>query len=808
MVLLRKNRLNSLISTASQTAELTNPVFLFSFTNIFTKEQKSFIPRLVESNFRYDEFEFTIGPNENLTASTPTVNFTENGQYYYSVYEQTSTTNLNPTFALNKIEEGRADLINPDQTSPYDIYQSPNENNSNFVYYTEIENQTDVVLAFYISATMGTLPNRTLWFNDGRPFVPYTQSDTGNTYTTERMMNLWVDRSNDVTGQTAGDYIQYDEVYLPISGGSQSFVFSIDPTVFQPLGFTQSVGDIRTISFTDFNIYADLNAFKNGEPSLSGETYLPTGNTCGRYVAWTNEVFDTTGGTLQNVRSFSQEFGGQDCNNAGQINPLLPPNINYPSIWAGNSLFAPGVNLQTDVFIQGLPSNVSNFNFSYVGMQPVTPTPTPTITETPTQTPTSTPTNTPTPSSTPLNLFCVGLGFDTDPRTIEYNNGFMYAGGTFEFYQGNRNPLLSKINQTTGAQDPNFYSSIPFTQKNVGLAINDIAHFSNGKMVVGGFYQVGDPYGAGINILNSDGSTDLSFYPSGYSFNVINTIAIDPTESFIYVGGSFSSPANRFAKLSITGVFDGTTFGSGFNSFVNKIIVDTDGSIFVMGGFTSYNGNSARNRVVKLNADGTLNATFDAGIGLGLSAQATDGYLDADGYLYVTGQFLTVNGTSRPRFVRIDKNTGIPDFSWGAGIDPVGSTPTRVLIDKNPITNEFILLYFQGTSTVSYSGTVLNGGIFAVDSNGYLSTTFGDPTNVNYGFSDIQPTDAISPDDIGVNPINGDLHIVGPFNEFSGTYTPRYVVLTKDGVLKSTSFCSSTQLSSTPTPTPTPSPSA
>ena len=63
------------------------------------------------------------------------------------------------------------------------------------------------------------------------------------------------------------------------------------------------------------------------------------------------------------------------------------------------------------------------------------------------------------------------------------------------------------------------------------------------------------------------------------------------------------------------GTLDATFNSStGANSDVETIAVQADGKIIIGGFFTSYNGTS-RNRIARLNADGSLDATFNPGTG-------------------------------------------------------------------------------------------------------------------------------------------------------------------------------------------------
>lgn len=142
MLIIRKNQTNNLIATVSMNKTLPNPYYLFSFQHITTKERVSFIPQVINSNVRYDKFRFIEVPVTNLGAVPPEVNFPYLGQWYYSIYEQISSSNTNPALAYNKLESGRAVVIvgeDQEQACFYEPYISQNELFENIVYISEQE---------------------------------------------------------------------------------------------------------------------------------------------------------------------------------------------------------------------------------------------------------------------------------------------------------------------------------------------------------------------------------------------------------------------------------------------------------------------------------------------------------------------------------------------------------------------------------------------------------------------------------------------------------------------------------------------
>ena len=151
MLLIKSNSLNNIVVTVSQNKTLTSPYYLFSFEHILSKEKVRLYPKNIStSTSRYDEFSFYEGEEPiGYTGDTPYTIFPFEGQYYYSVYEMTSTGTTDPNYAFDKLEEGRAlveDLSNPSEF-PY-TYTAGNENNENYIYYGEDYNREFLNIIF------------------------------------------------------------------------------------------------------------------------------------------------------------------------------------------------------------------------------------------------------------------------------------------------------------------------------------------------------------------------------------------------------------------------------------------------------------------------------------------------------------------------------------------------------------------------------------------------------------------------------------------------------------------------------------
>jgi uncharacterized delta-60 repeat protein len=167
-----------------------------------------------------------------------------------------------------------------------------------------------------------------------------------------------------------------------------------------------------------------------------------------------------------------------------------------------------------------------------------------------------------------------------------------------------------------GDVDPSFNASV-FEPNGFS---GGLTRQSDGKTIVFGFFtSVNGTARDGIARLNADGSLDTSFNPSPQGNGAIGQVQAVAVQSDgkIVVGGLFTSvngtTPNNIARMNADGSVD-ISFnpGSGTDKQVEVIAVQTDGKVVIGGAFTSVNG-TARNRIARLNADGSLDTSFNPG---------------------------------------------------------------------------------------------------------------------------------------------------------------------------------------------------
>ncbi len=297
--------------------------------------------------------------------------------------------------------------------------------------------------------------------------------------------------------------------------------------------------------------------------------------------------------------------------------------------------------------------------------------------------------------------------------------GKVYIGGDFTTVRGALRNDIARLN-ADGSADPSFNPGSGFGPNSV---VDALAVLSDGKvLVVGGFTSYNGTPCNRIARLNANGSLDASFTPGSGASGRILSLALQP-DGKVLIGGNFTSyngtPRHRIARLNANGSLD-TSFnsGSGANSSVASLAVRSDGKVLLGGAFTSYNG-TPRHRVARLNANGSLDTDFDPGSG------ANDAILSLaplpDGKVLIGGWFTSYGGTARHRITRLNANGSLdPSFDPGSGANAAAYS-LAVQSDGRVL--------FGGRFT-SYDGTERKG-LARLNSDGSLDTTFDPATGAN-----------------------------------------------------------------------------
>ena len=245
-------------------------------------------------------------------------------------------------------------------------------------------------------------------------------------------------------------------------------------------------------------------------------------------------------------------------------------------------------------------------------------------------------------------------------------DGKLIFGGSFTAYAGIAINRIARLN-ADGSLDASFN---PGTGAN--NYINDVAIQNDGKIViVGAFTTVNGVINNRIARLNSDGSLDAGFNSGSGSSDAIIKVAVQADGKILIIlgaGNSYNGTAiNRLARLNADGSLDASfNSGSGPDWSIEKIVVQSNGKILIAGSFVTYNG-EASNRIARLNSDGSLDASFNSGIG---AYPINDVAIQLDGKILIAGDFTSYNGTSITRVARLNTNGSLDvSFNPGSGLD-------------------------------------------------------------------------------------------------------------------------------------------
>src|SRR5205085_6298534 len=258
------------------------------------------------------------------------------------------------------------------------------------------------------------------------------------------------------------------------------------------------------------------------------------------------------------------------------------------------------------------------------------------------------------------------VGFAPSPGTDDTVNvivpqpdGKIIAAGRFTTANGISRNRIASFN-SDGSLDASFNSGIG-PDADIFAAVLQ----PEGRVVVAGRFTMFSGFTRNrIARLNADGSVDPTFGFSGGVNNTPLALALQQ-DGRIIVGGQFSQVdlVQRFnlARLNSDGTVD-LTFdpGIGPNGDVNAIAIQPDGRIVIGGTFIAYNG-FARGGVARVLSDGSLDLTFDSGVGTGGNVFALA--LQENGQIVIGGRFAQYAGANRSFIARVNGN-GSLDFGF------------------------------------------------------------------------------------------------------------------------------------------------
>ena len=231
---------------------------------------------------------------------------------------------------------------------------------------------------------------------------------------------------------------------------------------------------------------------------------------------------------------------------------------------------------------------------------------------------------------------------DSEVKTVAVQpDGKLLIGGSFTSVGGQPRHLLARLNADgsldTSFADPGFNDTV-WT----------IAVQPDGKILVGGsFTMIGTHAQNYFARLDAAGGFDATFQDPQLCCNpLVNAIGLEP-DGHVLLGGAFSQAGGvshfYFARYSSSGVFDPAFPNSTASIMPGAIMIAPDGSIYV-----SALGNGI---VEKLAADGSPAASFN---GAASDGTVNSFALQPNGELLIAGTFQTVGGQARHALARLN----------------------------------------------------------------------------------------------------------------------------------------------------------
>ncbi len=259
----------------------------------------------------------------------------------------------------------------------------------------------------------------------------------------------------------------------------------------------------------------------------------------------------------------------------------------------------------------------------------------------------------------------VGGGFDPSPdgtvfAIVRQPDGRIIVGGSFAFLRSSGvgevfdRSKIARIN-TDGTVDPGF-------QAGFNGDVTSLVLQPDGRIVVAGRFttvqNAGGPLLArnGLARLNADGTVDPAFdpNPSGHAFPLAPVRAmLLQADGRIVVGGAFTAfqpggagatiTRNRLARLNADGTVD-PTFDPNVDNVVLALALQRDGRILAGGAFTEARPNGAGptavGRLARFATNGTLDAAFLPEVDERVLALA----VEVDGSILLGGEFRAIRG--------------------------------------------------------------------------------------------------------------------------------------------------------------------
>jgi uncharacterized delta-60 repeat protein len=264
------------------------------------------------------------------------------------------------------------------------------------------------------------------------------------------------------------------------------------------------------------------------------------------------------------------------------------------------------------------------------------------------------------------------------------SDGKIMLGGHFRSVNNVNRNTVARL-QANGALDAGFDAQVTITS-GTNVRGNRVAEVGDKYVVAGYVIYTGLNRGF-LARVTATGALDTTFGPTAPptpSPNV-NILAGEVDDMFLQpdgrimvcggfveiIDGTWDRPQRgRIARFTADGFLDNTfTTNNGANNTIQSMALQRDGKILIGGWFTRYNLPDVgqpdnRNRVARVNPNGSLDESFNPGTGT--DAVVWSVLRLASGKALFGGQFTTYNGTGRAQLAQV--LAGPADVIFNPGI--------------------------------------------------------------------------------------------------------------------------------------------
>jgi len=308
--------------------------------------------------------------------------------------------------------------------------------------------------------------------------------------------------------------------------------------------------------------------------------------------------------------------------------------------------------------------------------------------------------------------------------------GRIVIGGGFTSFNGTTRFHVARLGQT-GSLDTSFKPGFGANGTVWATVLQ-----SDGKILIGGEFTAYDATNRNaIARLNTDGSLDATFNPSSGANDTVFAAATQ-TDGKIVIGGQFTMvngvPRSHIARLNADGSLDASfNPGVGTSDNVYAIAVQSDGKIILGGAFNTYNLTD-QNGITRVNSDGSIDSSFDIGTGADSTVYALQ--LQPDGSILVGGRFKYFNETRRVGVARLLPSgwvdTGFMDTAYNQFAGLANHYYNEFVYNTNDLWSPNNARNFVFGIGLQSSGGVMIGGGFQRVGGGYTRSDMLDRYNV------------------------------------------------------------------------------